>query len=54
MKHDTYKLDADCFIGKWKIDCHLPWLSERPVNSYFLKKKTKKQKRQFREFWQLG
>ena len=52
MKHDTYKLDADCFIGKWKIDCHLPWLSERPVNSYFLKKK--KKKRQFREFWQLG
>ena len=42
MKHDTYKLDADCFIGKWKIDCHLPWLSERPVNSYFLKKKKKK------------
>ena len=42
MKHDTYKLDADCFIGKWKIDCHLPWLSERPVNSYFLEKKKKK------------
>lgn len=43
MRHDTQKLDADCFIGKWKIDCLLPWLSEGHISSYFLQ--TNKQKK---------